>query len=195
MHVLDRWPPVRSTERDDWRSIHAPRCSWMHTCYTPDCHVLEIGLIHSSFTQCRATRAMALWNRHRARSHPSTVLGNPNRRLRNSNDFQAIYTHLSNHWLQSTSPPNSKDAPVLSAVTVQLVGRREMTAGPKVAFRLLFDCYIRERHQTQSSHPFATAHSPSFRPLSISIVADHPDQNLLLSPRRPAAYGACEIPR
>ena len=33
-----------------------PRCSWTHTCYTPDCHVLEFGLIHSSFTQCRATR-------------------------------------------------------------------------------------------------------------------------------------------
>ena len=51
---------------------------------------LKIGLIHSSFTQCRATWATALWNRHRGRSHPSIVIGNPNRHLRNSNDFHDI---------------------------------------------------------------------------------------------------------
>ena len=47
-----------------------------------------------------------LWdmNRHRARSHPCTILGNPNRHCGNSNE--AFYTHVSNYCLQSTSSPN-----------------------------------------------------------------------------------------
>ena len=110
-----------------------PRCSWTHTCYTPNCHVLEIG------------RVPLLLNAERRGQWPSGTVTvharTPPRSLAipivacgiQTTSKPSTLTYLTVGYKAHHHRMNSKDAPVLSAVTVQLVGRCETTAVPNVA--------------------------------------------------------------
>ena len=115
-----------------------PRCSWTHTCYTADCHVLEIGRVPLLLNAERHRQRPSGTVTTHARTPPRS-LGIPTVAYRiqttskpSTLTYRTVGYKAHHHWT------NLNDATVLIAVTMHFMGRCWTSVVPKIAVRTSF---------------------------------------------------------